>query len=193
MVSIHVFLRFSMRYKEPTSSIYPIMLLIAVICFLNSQGFAQSDEIIAHTTKDVNPLLVKPLDNGIQPSPTPLFTNYRGIYLSMEMSDVQKKLGLPTKTNNDMDYYEFSKNESVQIYYDETGKVKTICVVYTGKKTKAPEPNLIIEEKVEQMADGMEYKLVRYPAAGYWVSYNRIKGDTPVVTIMMQKIKDIQQ
>jgi len=31
-------------------------------------------------------------------------------------------------------------------------------------------------------------QLNRYPEAGYWVSYNRIAGDKPIVTITVQKM-----
>jgi hypothetical protein len=36
--------------------------------------------------------------------------------------------------------------------------------------------------------NGSMYQLVRYPDAGYWVSYNRTAGDKPIVTITMQKM-----
>ena len=36
--------------------------------------------------------------------------------------------------------------------------------------------------------DGSMCQLNRYPEAGYWVSYNRIAGDKPIVTITVQKM-----
>jgi hypothetical protein len=30
---------------------------------------------------------------------------------------------------------------------------------------------------------------VRYPKAGFWVSYSRTAGDTPIVTIQIQKMQ----
>jgi hypothetical protein len=36
--------------------------------------------------------------------------------------------------------------------------------------------------------DGSIYKLLRYPKAGYWVSYSRTAGSSPTTTITMQKI-----
>jgi hypothetical protein len=31
------------------------------------------------------------------------------------------------------------------------------------------------------------YKMVNYPAAGYWVAYSRTPGDEPMVMVTMQK------
>ena len=37
--------------------------------------------------------------------------------------------------------------------------------------------------------DGSLYKMMRYPKAGYWVSYSRTAGNSPTITITMQKIE----
>jgi hypothetical protein len=40
----------------------------------------------------------------------------------------------------------------------------------------------------ETKPDGSKYKLVRYPKAGYWVSYSKTAGDTPIITVTIQKL-----
>jgi hypothetical protein len=46
----------------------------------------------------------------------------------------------------------------------------------------------VFGEDIEAKADGSKSRLVRYPKAGFWVSYNRTAGDTPLVTVTIQKM-----
>jgi hypothetical protein len=50
-------------------------------------------------------------------------------------------------------------------------------------------PQQVFGEDFETKPDGSKHKLVRYPKAGYWVSYSRTAGDTPIVTITIQKLQ----
>ena len=46
-------------------------------------------------------------------------------------------------------------------------------------------------KKLLSQAEGRrasKHKLVRYPKAGCWVSYSRTAGDTPIVTVTIQKM-----
>jgi hypothetical protein len=47
----------------------------------------------------------------------------------------------------------------------------------------------VLGSEAEKKDDGSVYKLVRYPKAGYWVSYSRTAGNDATVTITMQKIQ----
>jgi hypothetical protein len=87
-----------------------------------------------------------------------------------------------------MDLYMFSDTESVQFYYDADKLVNAIMITYTGDLTKAPTAKDIFGEDVEARPDGGISKMVRYPKAGYWISYNRTAGDDAIVSIAMQKI-----
>ena len=105
--------------------------------------------------------------------------------------DVRKKLGNPANKGDEQDYYVFGQgeNERVQILYDKTTrKVTTISVDFMNGATDAITPQQVFGADVETKADGSKHKLVRYPKAGYWVSYSRTAGDTPIVTITMQKM-----
>jgi hypothetical protein len=42
--------------------------------------------------------------------------------------------------------------------------------------------------EVEPKADGSIYRMVRYPKAGYWLSYNRTSGSSPLTTVTLQKL-----
>jgi hypothetical protein len=50
-----------------------------------------------------------------------------------------------------------------------------------------PDPKNVVGD-LDVKADGSAYKLIRYPKAGYWVSYSRTAGKDPTTTITMQKI-----
>ena len=47
----------------------------------------------------------------------------------------------------------------------------------------------ILGSDLEAKADGSVYKMVRFPKAGYWLSYNRTGGAAPMTSITLQKIQ----
>ena len=49
-------------------------------------------------------------------------------------------------------------------------------------------PQQVFGADVETQADGSKHRLVRYPKAGYWVSYSRTAGDTPIISVTIQKL-----
>lgn len=51
-----------------------------------------------------------------------------------------------------------------------------------------PSAKDVLGTDADARADGSLYKMLRYPKAGYWVSYNRTAGAEPTTTITMQKI-----
>lgn len=116
----------------------------------------------------------------------PLFSEYRGIRLGMTSDQVRAKLGEPTLKADDQDYYLFSNTESAQFAYEKTHKVVTISIDYIG--AGAPDYRNIVGPSIDQKTDGSLYKLVRYEAQGFWVSYNRTAGTPAVVTLTIQKI-----
>jgi outer membrane protein assembly factor BamE (lipoprotein component of BamABCDE complex) len=118
----------------------------------------------------------------------PLYHDYKGVELGMTQDEVRKKLGNPKDKEETQDFYLFSEKETAQIFY-QTKKVIAVTVSYMGDKTGAPEAKAVFGSPVEPTADGRVYKLVRYKDAGYWVSYSRINGDEPMVTVTMQKLQ----
>lgn len=119
----------------------------------------------------------------------PCFSEYRGVQIGMTIDDARKKLGTPKEQADEMDMYEFTDKESAQVYYDKaTRKVTAISVDYLGA-TDAPECKKITGTEADARADGSKFKLIRYPKSGYWVSYNRTAGTSPIITVTMQKIQ----
>jgi hypothetical protein len=46
----------------------------------------------------------------------------------------------------------------------------------------------VLGTEIETKEDGSMHQLIRYPEAGYWVSYNRTAGESPLVLVTMQRI-----
>jgi hypothetical protein len=123
------------------------------------------------------------------PDESPIFQEYRGIQIGWLADDVRKKLGDPADKSDEQDFYRFGDNESVQILYDKsTHKVTTISVDFMTGAKDIITPQQVFGADFESKPDGSKHKLVRYPKAGYWVSYSRTAGDSPIISITMQKL-----
>jgi hypothetical protein len=116
------------------------------------------------------------------------FREYRGIQLGMITDDVRKKLGDPKDKGDEQDFYVFNETETAQIVYDKTHKVVTISADFINA-SGVLSAKQVFGSDVEAKADGSVYKMVRYPKAGYWLSYNRTSGVSPLTTITLQKIQ----
>lgn len=119
---------------------------------------------------------------------SPSFNEYRGVQLGMVSADVRKKLGDPKDKGEEQDFWVFDETETAQIVYDKTHKVVTISADFVNN-SKALSAKQVFGSDVEAKADGSVYKLVRFPKAGYWLSYNRTGGTSPLITITLQKIE----
>lgn len=117
----------------------------------------------------------------------PFYVEYKGVQIGMGADEVRKKLGEPKDKSDVQDFYMFSEKESAQFFYDK-GKVMAVSVNYLDSKN-APLPKIVLGTDIEPKPDGGMYKLIRYPTAGYWVSYNRSPGDEPLITVTMQRIQ----
>ena len=118
-----------------------------------------------------------------------VFRDYRGIQLGMLADEVRKKLGDPRDKGDEQDFFIFSETETAQIVYDKTHKVVTISADFLTAGTTVPTAKQIFGAEVEAKADGSCYKMVRFPKAGYWLSYNRTSGNSPLTTVTLQKIQ----
>ena len=119
----------------------------------------------------------------------PAFHEFRGVSIGMAAEDARKKLGTPKEKSPEQDFYLYNDTEALQIYYDKTGAVSAISVDFMSGSSGVPTSKDVLGAEAEAKADGSIYKLVRYPKAGYWVSYSRTAGTDPTITITMQKIQ----
>ena len=118
----------------------------------------------------------------------PPFREYKGVRIGMSAQEARKLLGNPTDKDDKQEIFSFSENESCQVYYDETKKVSAVSVTFLGGKA-VPTVKAVLGDDAEARQDGSLHKLVRFPKAGYWVSYTRTSGDAPMTIIAMQRIQ----
>ena len=152
-------------------------LLLAIITLLFSTA------AVAQTTKS-HPTAAAVKDDEA------VFHEYRGVQIGWLADDVRKKLGVPANKGDEQDYYVFGDNdrERCQILYDKTGKVTTISVDFMVVGPDVITPQQVFGADFESKPDGSKHKLVRYPKEGYWVSYSRTAGNTPIVSVTIQKM-----
>ena len=124
---------------------------------------------------------------AIGPEDDPVFHDYRGVKLGWVADEVRKKLGNPANKGDEQDFYVFGEKETCQVLYDK-GQVTAISIDFMNGAKEIISPQQVFGADIEAKPDGSKYKLVRYPKAGYWVSYSRTAGDTPIVTVTIQRL-----
>jgi hypothetical protein len=162
---------------EPSTNfrIYTFLFLAAswVLVFSSANGQAQR-KAAAHAGAE---------------DESPLFHDYRGVQLGMTSDEVRKKLGEPKDKGDEQDFFIFDETETAQIVYDKTHKVITISADFMTASNSILTAKQVFGADIEAKADGSIYRMVRYPKAGYWLSYNRTSGTTPLTTVTLQKIQ----
>lgn len=162
-----------------------LVLLPALVLTLTTSIANGQTSSSPSTQEEVATAVNKPASDAATAN-VPVFKDYRGIIIGMPAAEVRSKLeGL--KTDDRQDFLFLPERESVQIYYDDAGKVTAISVDFIDS-SKAPTPDAVLGMTLQAKADGSMYQLNRYPDQGYWVSYNRTAGEKPIVTITMQKM-----
>jgi hypothetical protein len=118
----------------------------------------------------------------------PPFHDYKGVRIGMAAEEARKLLGNPTDKDDKQEVFNVSDDESCQVYYDVAKKVSAVSITYFSTKA-VPAVKTVLGEEPEAKQDGSFSKLIRFPKAGYWVSYTRTSGDAPMTIIAMQKIE----
>jgi len=119
----------------------------------------------------------------------PIFKEYRGVQLGMPADEARKKLGNPTNKADDQEFFIFNDKETVQLIYDKDHKVVTISADFQTGAKDIPTPKIMFGADIAPKTDGSQYRMVRYPKAGCWVSYSKTAGDTPLTSIVLNKIE----
>ncbi len=123
-------------------------------------------------------------------APAPVYSKYRGVTLGASADEVHKALGKPSIKDKTTETYMPSDGETAVVYYDGDGKANAVVVTYAGADAKAPAPKDVLGADLETDADGMANKMVRYPEAGYWISYSKLAGENPYVIVTMKRIEN---
>jgi hypothetical protein len=161
------------RLSRDHATVLTLLLLLSVMISLaaTSSGAAQAQR---RTSAE---------DEG------PLFKEYRGIQIGSLADEVRKKLGNPADKSTEQDFFVFNEKETAQILYDKSGKVITISVDFLLGANGVLTPRQLFGGEIEAKPDGSMYKMVRFPKAGCWLSYNRTAGAQPLVSVTLQKIE----
>jgi len=130
-----------------------------------------------------------PKRHAAVPDEEPVFLDYKGVKIGWLADEVRKKLGSPANKGDEQDLYVFDDKEMAQVVYDKaTSKVTTISVDFMNGAREVITPQQVFGADIDSKPDGSKYKLVRYPKAGFWVSYSRTAGDTPMITVTITKL-----
>jgi len=124
-----------------------------------------------------------------EPEGQPAFSEFKGVRIGMTSDEARKKLGSPRSKADDQDLYVFNDTQAVQIFYDKGGVVMAISIDFMSGASAIPSAKDVLGSEADARTDGSLYKMVRYPKAGYWVSYSRTAGSSPTITVTMQKIE----
>jgi len=143
--------------------------------------------VIAFSIAGVSQAQTTQKRTALAPEEDPVFQEYRGVKIGWLADEVRKKLGNPANKGDEQDFYVFGEKETAQVLYDK-GQVTAISIDFMNGAKEVITPQQVFGADVEAKPDGSKYKLVRYPKAGYWVSYSRTAGDTPIVTVTIQKL-----
>lgn len=149
-------------------------------------GFVPADRVAASAF----PLVQRsvPTPPAAKTEGKPANTAFKGISIGMLAEEVRKKLGEPKEKSDAQDYYVFSDDEMGQVVYDAKHAVSAISFDFMGKSA-APVPKDVLGVDISAKPDGSMYDMIRFPKAGYWISYNKTGGSEPMVSITMQKIQ----
>ena len=107
----------------------------------------------------------------------------------MTADEARKKLGNPRVKDADQDLYVFNETQAVQVFYDKAAMVVAISIDFYDGASSIPSAKEVLGTEADTRTDGSVYKMMRYPKAGYWVSYSRTAGKASTTTITIQKIE----
>jgi len=107
----------------------------------------------------------------------------------MLAEEARKKLGSARDKTDEQDLYVYNETQIVQVFYDKKSGVTAISIDYMNGASGIPSAREVLGTEADAKPDGSVYKMLRYPKAGYWVSYSRTAGSEPTTTVTMQKIE----
>ena len=143
--------------------------------------------VIAFSIAGVSQAQAQQKRSALAPEEDPVFQENRGVKIGWLADEVRKKLGSPANKGDEQDFYVFGEKETAQVLYDK-GQVSAISIDFMTGAKEVITPQQVFGADIEAKPDGSKYKLVRYPKAGYWVSYSRTAGDTPIITVTIQRL-----
>jgi hypothetical protein len=124
-----------------------------------------------------------------EPENRPAFSDFKGVRIGMLAEEARKKLGSARDKTDEQDLYVYNDTQVVQVFYDKKSSVTAISIDYMAGASDIPSARDVLGTEAAAKPDGSIYKMLRYPKAGYWVSYSRTAGNETTTTVTMQKIE----
>ena len=122
----------------------------------------------------------------------PFVSDLKGVNVGMTKKEVEGVLGRARVSDDAGLYYSFSDTQSAQIGLDNEGKVRTIALIYSEGDKQAMSYTDVFGPGTPPTPDanGNVYKMMRYPSAGFWISYSLTNtADSPMTVITMRRIE----
>ena len=174
-----------------TATFLQMGLILVLLFWLATAAFGQTADTTQTATTTTTEMQKTETPKAVM---MPVLQNYKEVKIGATDDEVRDRLGKKaTIDDKDGFFYQFD-DEMAQIRLDKDKKVRLISITYTSDNKNTPKFEDVFgtDVKAEPGADGMIYKLVRYPEAGYWVAYSRTAGDKPTVTVTMQKMRTVK-
>lgn len=175
------------RANSKTAAFLQASLVLVLVFWMATAAFGQTTETAPNVMTAKTPMQKSETPKTVM---MPVLQNYKDVKIGMTADDVRDKLGKAKIDDKDGFFYQFDDDEMAQIRLGKDKKVRLIAITYLKDNKNAPQSADVFGADVtaEPSADGSVYKRVRYPEAGYWITYSRTAGDKPTVTITMQKL-----
>lgn len=155
-----------------------------VVCFAAAAASSQTESGAVSANRP------KPIVDGAAAGKilTPKMTQFRDVGIGTPADELKKAWGKPEIEDEDGFLYELSGEQTVQIAMDGDKKVTAIAITFRDG-SGAPKAAEVFgpDEKFETKENGSMFHMVRYPEAGYWVSYSSLGAGKPVV-LMFKKL-----
>jgi hypothetical protein len=165
-------------------ALYLFTALVSVPYIFSAHGYAQTpggNTEQASYIKKVSPAQTAP--------PAPLLKEYRKITIGASAEALREQWGKPKMEFSDGFLYEMSDSETIQISIGPEKNIRAMSITFVDGKGAPSFADVFGEAEVpEKRENGSIYKLVRYPAAGYWVAYYAGPPGNADVTLTMQKL-----
>lgn len=173
-----------------TATVLQTGLILVLLFWLVTAAFGQTTDTKQTATTTTTETQKTETSKAVM---MPVLQNYKDLKIGATADEVRDKLGKARIDDKDGFFYEFD-DEMAQIRLDKDKKVRLISITYLSDNKNTPKFEDVFgtSVKAEPGADGKIYKLIRYPAAGYWVAYSRTAGDKPTVTVTMQKMRTVK-
>ncbi|MEQ1603403.1 MAG: hypothetical protein ABL999_00890 [Pyrinomonadaceae bacterium] len=178
-----------LQYPRAGLSVLTLLFLVGTTGLAQEQTPPPAKEQIAGTAAKKTIADVASIDrDAAKPVFQPGYLHHRNVQIGMVQDKAREILGKPKDKGDDQDLFVFSRDEMTQVFYDAKGAVRAISSTYMNDLKNAPTALTVIGQDVPPEEDGSIYKMVRYPEAGYWVSYHRTGGKNQIITVTMQTL-----